>query len=251
MLERFRAAWQRILTPVARALLRMGVTPDLITWIGTAGAVGFAVVCYPLGWLWPGTVGISAFIFSDMIDGQMARVSRRSSRWGAFLDSSLDRVADGAIFGALALYFAGPGRATPGGPVLWAGVTLVALVMGQVTSYVKARAETIGIKVPGGLAARADRILVVLVAAFLAGLGVPWVLPGAMCLLAAATTWTVGQRMWSVWRQTRPTAEDEAAGSTTQILSDEAGETILRPGVVGPNSWRPEPTERPATGDVG
>lgn len=198
MVERFRAAWQRILTPVARRLLAWGAGPDLITWIGTIGAVGFAVVCYPQGWLWEGSVGIGLFAFSDMLDGQMARLSGRHSRWGAFLDSSLDRVADGAIFGGIALYFAGDGHS-----VAFAAVTLVALVMGQVTSYVKARAETVDIKVPGGIAARADRILLLLPCAFAAGLGVPWILEIAVSVLAAATLVTVVQRIASVYRQTR------------------------------------------------
>lgn len=197
MLERFRAAWQRILTPVARRLLAWGAGPDLITWIGTIGAVGVAVVCFPMGWLWQGALGVAVFAFSDMLDGQMARLSGRTSTWGAFLDSSLDRVADGAVFAGIALYFAGIGDS-----VLFAGVTLLALVMGQVTSYVKARAESVGITVPGGIAARADRILVILAAALVAGFGVPWILQIAVCVLAVLTTVTVVQRVASVYRQT-------------------------------------------------
>jgi CDP-diacylglycerol--glycerol-3-phosphate 3-phosphatidyltransferase len=199
MLERFRAAWARILTPIAAFLLRRGVGPDVVTWIGTAGVVITAAVCFPQGWLVVGSLIIGAFTFSDMVDGQMARLSGRTSPWGAFLDSSLDRVGDGAVFAGIALYFAGAGSS-----LAFAAVTLVALVMGQVTSYVKARAESVGLTVPGGLAARADRLLVILVAALLAGLGVPYVLEIAVVLLALATTWTVGQRVRAVHRATHP-----------------------------------------------
>ena len=198
MLERFRAAWARILTPIAKLLLRWGVTADAVTWIGTAGVVLAAVICFPQGWLVVGSLVIGLFVFSDMVDGQMARLSNRTSKWGAFLDSSLDRVGDGAVFAGIALYFAGPGDS-----LVFAAVTLAALVMGQVTSYVKARAETIGVSVPGGLAARADRLVAILVAALISGFGVPYVLEVVVALLALATTWTVGQRVHAVHRATR------------------------------------------------
>lgn len=201
MLERFRAAWARILTPIAKLLLRWGVSPDAVTWIGTAGVVLAAAICFPQGWLVVGSLVIGLFVFSDMVDGQMARLSHRTSKWGAFLDSSLDRVGDGAVFAGIALYFAGPG-----GSLVLAAVTLAALVMGQVTSYVKARADSIGVTVPGGLAARADRLVAILVAALLAGLGVPYVLAVVVALLALATTWTVGQRVHAVYRATRTDA---------------------------------------------
>ena len=106
-----------------------------------------------------------------MLDGQMAKLSGTASKWGAFLDSSLDRLGDGAVFGGLLLYFAYE-RQEP----VWAGFSLAALVFGQLTSYVRARAESLGFEADGGLAARADRLLIVLAGALLAGLGVPYVL---------------------------------------------------------------------------
>lgn len=201
MLERFRAAWARILTPIATLLLRLGISPDVVTWIGTAAVVLTAAICFPNGWLVVGSLVIGLLTFSDMVDGQMARLSGRTSPWGAFLDSSLDRIGDGAVFAGIALYFAGVGDS-----LTFAAVTLIALVMGQVTSYVKARAETIEVTVPGGLAARADRLVIVLAAALLAGLGVPYVLEVAVAFLALATTWTVGQRVHAVYRATRSPA---------------------------------------------
>lgn len=201
MLERFRARWAKILSPIATFLLRRGVSPDLVTVLGTAGVVTGALVCFPRGWLWQGVLVVTFFVFSDMIDGQMAKLGDRTSSWGAFLDSSLDRLGDGAVFGGLVLWFAGPRES-----VVWAGVMLAALVVGQVTSYVKARAESLGFTCHGGLAARADRLVLILVGAMLAGLGVPYVLEAAALALAVAGVVTVGQRILQVYRQSK--AED-------------------------------------------
>jgi CDP-diacylglycerol--glycerol-3-phosphate 3-phosphatidyltransferase len=201
MLERFRARWAAILTPIARFLLASNVSPDVVTVIGTAGVVLGALVCFPQGWLWQGVLVVTLFVFSDMVDGQMAKMSGKPTAWGAFLDSTLDRFGDGAVFGGLLLWFAGPLDS-----VLWAGVTLAALVVGQLTSYVKARAESLGFTCSGGLAARADRLLLILLGALLAGFGVPYVLEAAVSVLAVAGLITVGQRIAQVHGQSK--AED-------------------------------------------
>ncbi len=198
MLERFRAGASRLLTPIALFLNRHGVSPDLVTAVGTAVVMLAALICYPMGWLWQGSLVIAVFVLADMIDGLMAKLSGTASKWGAFLDSSLDRLGDGAIFGGLLLYFAYE-RDAP----IWAGITLAALVMGQLTSYVRARAESLGFEANGGLAARADRILIGLLATFLEGLGVPWTLEIAMTFLAVAGLVTVAQRSRSVYRQAK------------------------------------------------
>lgn len=196
MLERFRSVWARLLTPVAIFLNKRGVSPDVVTVIGTLGVMAGALVCFPRGWLWQGVVVVAIFAFSDMIDGLMAKLSGKASPWGAFLDSSLDRLGDGAVFGGILLYFTGP-QDSP----LWAGVTLAALVLGQLTSYVRARAESLGFSADGGLAARADRLLIILGGALLTGLGVPYVLEVALVGLAAASAITVGQRIARVRAQ--------------------------------------------------
>ncbi|MGB3955013.1 MAG: CDP-alcohol phosphatidyltransferase family protein [Brooklawnia sp.] len=195
MLERLRSRWTRIILPLCRLLLRIGIKPDWVTWVGTIATVVVSLVFLPQGWLWQGVLVLLLFIFSDSLDGTMARESGRSSTWGAFLDSTLDRIADGAIFAGLALYLAGPGES-----LLGCGLAVVALVFGQVTSYTKARGESLGIPVNGGLAGRADRLLVSLLGTLLTGLGVWWALPVAMGLLAAAGAITVGQRMHIVHR---------------------------------------------------
>jgi CDP-diacylglycerol--glycerol-3-phosphate 3-phosphatidyltransferase len=216
MLERFRAAWTKIIGPIAAFFVRHHVSPDAITIIGTLGVVVGAVVCYPQGWLWQGTVIIFCFVFADMVDGQMARSTGSSTKWGGFLDSSLDRLGDGAVFGGITLFFVHAGDPAFGLRTVWASVTLWALVMGQLTSYVKARAESAGFHVPGGLAARADRLVIILGGAWLAGLGVGYILEFAVSLLAVLSTITVFQRIVSVYRQT---AADSAGQESEPAVS--------------------------------
>src|SRR4051794_18447572 len=133
MLERFRAFWTKVFSPVARFFLRVGISPDAVTLVGTLGVCAGALVFFPRGQLLVGVLVVTAFVFSDLVDGHMARLSGTSSKWGAFLDSTLDRFGDSAIFGGLVLYYMGPGDSD-----LWAGLTLYCLVMGSVTSYARA-----------------------------------------------------------------------------------------------------------------
>ena len=109
MLNRFRAFWTKVVTPVAKLLLRLGVSPDAVTLVGTLGVAFGALFFFPRGDLLVGVLFITAFVFSDLIDGTMARMWGSSSKWGAFLDSTLDRLGDAAIFGGLAMYYVGPG----------------------------------------------------------------------------------------------------------------------------------------------
>ena len=196
MLERFRGLSARLLGPLVRTLLRLGVSPDLVTVLGTVGVVLAALVCFPQGWLWQGALVVTLFVLSDMLDGQMAKVSGRASAWGAFLDSTSDRLGDAAVFGGILLFFT-----YQEGSTLWAAVALAGLVFGQWTSYVKARAESLGFTCYGGLAARADRLVIILVGTFVAGLGVPYVLEVAVVVLAVTSMITVFQRIAQVRRQ--------------------------------------------------
>src|SRR5262249_5406804 len=130
--------------------------------------------------------------------GALARVKGTSGKFGAFLDSTLDRVADAAIFGGLACYFVLQGHGTSEG--IMAAVSLFCLVAGALVSYAKARAEGRGMRCDVGIAERPERMLTALVAAGLAGLGVPYVLPIGLWLLAAASAVTFGQRVLAVRR---------------------------------------------------
>jgi CDP-diacylglycerol---glycerol-3-phosphate 3-phosphatidyltransferase len=190
----------RVTEPVARRLVAWGVTPDALTVIGTIGVSGGALAFYPRGHFLVGTLVITAFVFSDMLDGAVARVRGSSGQWGAFLDSTMDRIGDGAIFGALALWYAGNGNSTT-----YCAVALYDLVAGAVTSYAKARAESLGLTCNVGIAERSERLIAILVLTGFAGiLDLPMLIKVALWGLAVATTITVIQRIVEVRRQTRP-----------------------------------------------
>jgi len=191
----------RVLKPLGQRLARTGLSPDVITIVGTLGVTAGALAFYPFGRLFWGTIAITLFVFSDMLDGLLARARGVSSPWGAFLDSSSDRVGDAAIFGGLVLWFAGGGHS-----MTMVAVTLYCLAAGATISYVKARAEGLGFTCNVGIAERGERLVIVLAAAGLSGLGVPYLLPAALWLLAALTTITVIQRLVHVHRQTIPTS---------------------------------------------
>ncbi len=187
-----------VIEPPARLLLRLHVSPDAVTVFGTVGAVAAALLCFPDGRFGLGVLLIAIFATSDLIDGTMARISGTSGPWGNFLDATLDRVADGAIFGGLVLW-----GALNGDAMTTAAATL-ALVTGQVTSYAKARAEAVGATANVGIAERAERLVLVLLAALLAGFGVPYVLPAALWIIGGLGIITIIQRMVVVRRQLRP-----------------------------------------------
>ena len=197
MLNRFRDFWTQVISPVATLFLRVGISPDAVTIVGTLGVAFGALWFFPRGDLFVGVLVITAFVFSDLVDGHMARLSGTSSSWGAFLDSTLDRFGDAAIFGGLLLFFVGPGGSDP-----LAALALYCLVMGSVTSYARARAESLGMEAKGGLAERADRLAAILVMTGLADLfDLPVLITLTLWVLAIASTITVVQRMLQVRRQ--------------------------------------------------
>ena len=206
MLDRFKSFWQGVmLAPIVNTFVRLGISPDAVTLLGTLGVSAAALVFFPQGKLLTGVLVITCFVFSDLIDGAMARATGRTSKFGAFFDSTLDRIGDAAIFGGLLLYFAGPGDS-----YLYLCLTLYCLVMGAVTSYARAKAESLGMKAEGGIAERADRLVAILV---MTGLGALFDLPILMYLtiwaLALANTETVVRRILMVRRQAM--AESSAA----------------------------------------
>jgi CDP-diacylglycerol--glycerol-3-phosphate 3-phosphatidyltransferase len=188
----------RVTQPVGRWLVGLGVAPDTVTVVGTLGTVVAAVWFLPRGELFVGTVVITFFVLFDLVDGAMARVRGHGTPFGAVLDSTCDRVADGALFAGLTWWCLGVGEARVLGVA-----ALTCLVAGQLTSYIKARAEGVGLAADGGLVERAERLLIGLVGAGLQGLGVPYALHVALWALAAGSIWTVGQRIVSVYRSAR------------------------------------------------
>ncbi|HWG97842.1 MAG TPA: CDP-alcohol phosphatidyltransferase family protein [Pilimelia sp.] len=192
-----RAAVSRYVDPVARALLRAGISPNAVTVAGAAGVVAGAVGFGARGHLVPGALVVTLFAFTDLLDGAMARARGGSSRFGALLDSTMDRIADGAIFGAVAYWLAVTGDRPS------AAAALLCLVLGQVVSYVKARAEGAGLRCDVGVAERTERLVLVGVGGLATGLGLSWALPAALWLLAALSVVTVGQRLAHVRAQDR------------------------------------------------
>ncbi|MDQ3055728.1 MAG: CDP-alcohol phosphatidyltransferase family protein [Actinomycetota bacterium] len=196
----------RALAPVGSGLHRIGVSPNSITVVGTIGSVASAALLLGTGRFFLGVVAITVFVLFDLLDGAVARAGGTASNFGAVLDSTLDRVADAAIFAALIWWFA----ESADRPDLIVAC-LIALVLGQLIPYVRARAEGLGINASVGIAERAVRLTIVLTGIGLSGLGIPLALPIALWLLIVLGVITVGQRLNAVRRATVPPPPTEAA----------------------------------------
>ena len=191
-----RAAFARLSAPLARGALRVGLTPDGVTILGTIGAVAGALTLFPMGKLFAGGCVIWFFALFDMLDGAMARERGGGTRFGAVLDATCDRISDGAVFCGL-LWWAVFGLHSSSLAV----ATLICLVTSQVISYIKARAEASGLSGGGGLIERPERLVIVLAGAGLSDLPffqLPILLHIAMWVLAVASLVTVGQRLHTV-----------------------------------------------------
>ncbi|SFS30750.1 phosphatidylinositol phosphate synthase [Saccharopolyspora flava] len=188
-----RASLSRLTNPIGLGLVRVGLTPNAVTVLGTVASAASALWFFPRGELFTGTVVTALFLLFDLVDGAMARVGGRVTRFGAVLDASCDRIVDGVLFGSLVWW----ALVVDGDRVRGLGL-LICLAGAQVVSYVKARAEANGLSADGGLAERAERFLIVLTGAGLHGLGVPYVLDVAIWLLVALTLITIAQRLHTV-----------------------------------------------------
>jgi phosphatidylinositol phosphate synthase len=204
MLNFLRPFFARLFSPLIQALARTPVTPNMIT---VAGAIGVSAPClamFPIGWLFPGAATATVFTFMDMLDGQLARIKGDSGRFGAFLDSTTDRLADACVFGAITIWFIRVDH-------LLAVVSLFCLAGGLCVSYVKARAEGLGLNANVGLIERPERLVIGLTAVGLSGLGLPYVLPIGLWGLAAGTAYTLYQRIRCVYLDAR--AKDGPPGA--------------------------------------
>ncbi|MCL8251055.1 CDP-alcohol phosphatidyltransferase family protein [Aeromicrobium fastidiosum] len=204
MLERFRQFWTNIWAPLGDLFLRLGITPNQVTVVGTLGVSGGALFFFPRGQFFVGVMVVTAFVFSDLIDGYMARKLGKASKWGAFLDSTLDRVGDAAVFGGIMLYYTtSDPEADLGDPRMYLYLSLACLVLGNLTSYARARAESLGMTAKGGIAERSDRLVAILVMTGFAGLlDLPFLREITLWALAIASLITVFQRMRIVYDQT-------------------------------------------------
>lgn len=186
----------RVITPLCRWLLTLGVSANLLSAIGGLGASVSAIALLSRGNYFWGTCVTLFFILFDLLDGTLARLSDSGgSKWGALLDSTLDRISDAAVLGSV-IYFLmkSHDRVVP--------VLLIALVAGGLVSYIKARAEGLGIACNGGLAERTDRLIIFFLALALAGLGTPYILAVGIWILALASVYTVCERLAIVYRAT-------------------------------------------------
>jgi CDP-diacylglycerol--glycerol-3-phosphate 3-phosphatidyltransferase len=209
MLNFLRPAFARLFNPIVRGLARTPVTPNMITVAGTVGVSAAALSMFPIGELFPGAFTATVFVFTDMLDGQLARIKGNSGKYGAFLDSTMDRFADAAIFGGITIWFMRTNH-------LLAVVSLFCLAAGLCVSYVKARAEGLGLNANVGWIERPERMIIGLTSIGLSGLGIPYVLPIGMWGLAAGTALTLGQRMHAVYVDAKSqTAQSQTAQSQT------------------------------------
>lgn len=190
-----RAGVAKVLDPIGAWLVRHGVSANTVTLVGTGAVVAGSVLLVTRGKLAVGLVVITISVFTDLLDGSMARTRGKPNRFGALLDSTMDRVADGAVLGCLAYWLAATGQ------VASAAACIIALIAAQAVSYVKARAESLGASCDVGFAERAERLIILGVGTLLWLLGVPYALVIALWILAAASVWTVGQRIWHVRAQ--------------------------------------------------
>ena len=191
---RLKPAVTRVITPVASFALRLGITPNAVTWVGAIAVVASALHFYPRGEFFIGTVIICVMALSDLFDGTMARISQKgSSKWGGFLDSTIDRITDSAILVGVAIYLINNDD-----PL--AIVVMVTLVTGILVPYIRAKAECFGIECSGGIAERTERLIISLASIGLSGLGAPYIMAIGMWSLALLGTYTVVQRMLIVKR---------------------------------------------------
>jgi CDP-diacylglycerol--glycerol-3-phosphate 3-phosphatidyltransferase len=188
----------KVLAPVVGRLARAGVTPDMVTITGTLAAVLGAVFLIGSGRLFWGAFTVTIAVLLDMLDGALARARGGGSVFGAVLDSTGDRAADAAIFGALAWWYSGRGDDR-----LLVLLALICLVLGVLTSYIKARAEGVGLSCDVGVVERLERLVLVLTGTGLTGLGVPYAIHVALWALLAGSAVTVGQRLVAVRRAAR------------------------------------------------
>jgi len=192
----FKPAVVRIISPTARGLLRIGLTPNSVTTIGAIGVIATSLIAYPNGHLFGGTIAICCLALSDLFDGTMARLSQEGpSRWGGFLDSTIDRVTDSAIAFGLLIYLAQKNDAL-------SYVLIVSIVSGFLVSYIRAKAESLQIECKGGFAERTERLIILLTAIGFTGLGVDYILTVGIWALAVASVATVLQRLHIVWKAT-------------------------------------------------
>jgi len=192
--ESLRAPVTKLITPICRGLIRIGVSANMVTAAGALLTMAAAILTFPQGQLFFGTLLIVFFVLFDLLDGTIARLSAKGSNaWGALLDSTLDRLTDAVILGSVLWYLISEDDAL-------VPLVLATIVLGFLISYIKARSESLGIECNGGFAERTERLIIVLTTTGFAGLGVPYIMGIGFWVLAIASLLTVLQRLRIVYK---------------------------------------------------
>ena len=195
--ESLRAPVTKLITPICRGLIRMGVSANMVTAIGAIFTMLAALLTFPQDRFFLGTMLIVFFVLFDLLDGTIARLSAKGSNaWGALLDSTLDRLTDAVILGSVLWFLIERNDSL-------APVVLSTIILGFLISYIKARSESLGIECNGGFAERTERLIIVLTTTGFAGLGVPYILGIGFWILLIASFITVLQRLQIVYKGSR------------------------------------------------
>ena len=197
-----------VFTPLARLLAKAGVTPNMVTAFGTAATIAVAFGVVAQGWIWQGGTALAVIMFGDSVDGTLARMTTGGTRFGAFFDSTLDRLGDGSVFASLTYYAVF--HMEEGTARTWAVIAGLASIVGAAAvPYARARAESVGVTAKLGIAERTDRLLIAMGSAMIMDLGASaWVFVAGLTWVALASFITVGQRVWYTARHI-----DEAEGA--------------------------------------
>jgi len=181
--NRFKAPVTAFITPICKGMLAIGITANGLTVIGALGSVIASLYFFSHGDFFIGTLVVSFFALSDLFDGTLARLSEQgSTKWGALIDSTLDRITDAAICAGILVYAYNENKES-----LTVYLALAALVTGSLIPYIRARAESLGIDCSVGIAERAERLIALLVGTGFYGLGVEWALD--LTLRSYRDTW--------------------------------------------------------------
>ena len=187
----------KVITPICRQLLKMGITPDMMTIFGTTIVVLGSWLLLAQGKLVAALFIIGLALLTDLLDGTMARISDRgASVWGNFLDSTLDRISDASVLLGLSYYLYKVNDS------LFI-VSMITIAVSALVPYARAKAESLNIECQGGFAERSERLLLLGFFGILHIVGISWALDLGVWILLILSSYTVYQRMAIVWKATR------------------------------------------------
>lgn len=195
MLQRkLRGPVSALINPLCRALVKVGVKANHLTVLGTLGVSISSLYFFARGQFWIGTLVVAAFALLDLLDGSVARIAdQRPSKWGALLDSTLDRISDALIIIGIFMYFEGKSD-------LGVSLSIAVLVASGLVPYIRARAEGLGIECSVGIGERTERLIFLLVGTGLYGLGLDGALMTSLWLVLVMSVVTIVQRLAVVFR---------------------------------------------------